>query len=142
MHACILLYVCMLGSKHVVCTAIPIIIEGRFQVFQRFSSSKLVLKTVESCFVALNYYGNGSMWRHVCVCLCVCFACKSIYACILICIHTHTHACIHTYKQTTASIPLPQGKFTPIHTHTYIHTYIHTTASILRHTARQSKFSC
>ncbi len=41
-------------------TAIPIIIEGSFQVFQRFSSSKLVLKTVESCFVALNYYGNGS----------------------------------------------------------------------------------
>ncbi len=33
---------------------------GQFQVFQRFSSSKLVLKTVESCFVALNYYGNGS----------------------------------------------------------------------------------
>jgi hypothetical protein len=41
-------------------TAIPIIIEGWFQVFQRFSSSKLVLQTVESCFVALNYYGNGS----------------------------------------------------------------------------------
>jgi hypothetical protein len=41
-------------------TAIPIIIEGRFQVFQRFSTSKLVLKAVESCFVALNYYGNGS----------------------------------------------------------------------------------
>jgi hypothetical protein len=41
-------------------TAIPIIFEGRFQVFQRFSSNKLVLKTVESCFVALNYYGNGS----------------------------------------------------------------------------------
>jgi hypothetical protein len=35
------------------------IIEGQFQAFQRFSSSKLVLKTVESCFVALNY-GNGS----------------------------------------------------------------------------------
>ncbi len=42
-------------------TAIPIIIEGLFQVFQRFASSKLVLKTVESCFVTLNYYGNGSM---------------------------------------------------------------------------------
>jgi hypothetical protein len=42
-------------------TAIPIIIEGQFQVFQLFSSSKLVLKTVESCFVALNYYGNGSI---------------------------------------------------------------------------------
>jgi hypothetical protein len=42
-------------------TAIPILIEGLFQVFQRFSSSKLVPKTAESCFVALNYYGIGSM---------------------------------------------------------------------------------
>jgi hypothetical protein len=41
-------------------TAILIIIEGQLQVFQRFSSSKLVLKTVESCFMALNYCGNGS----------------------------------------------------------------------------------
>jgi hypothetical protein len=38
-----------------------IIIEGRFQVCQRFSSSKLVLKAVESCFVALNYCGNGTI---------------------------------------------------------------------------------
>jgi hypothetical protein len=36
------------------------IIEGQFQAFQRFSSSKLVLKTVESCFAAPNYYENGS----------------------------------------------------------------------------------
>ncbi len=34
--------------------------EGRFQVFQKFTSSKLVLKTVGSCFVALNYYEDGS----------------------------------------------------------------------------------
>ncbi len=54
----------MLG---VLVTAIPIIIEGRFQLFQRFSSSKLVPKTVESCFVALNYYGNGSMVDRVCL---------------------------------------------------------------------------
>jgi len=40
--------------------AIPIIIEGLLQVVQRFSSSKLVLKTVESCFMALNYHENGS----------------------------------------------------------------------------------
>jgi hypothetical protein len=46
-------------------TAITIMIEGRFQVFQQFSSSKLVLKTVESCFAALNYYGNGSRTEHV-----------------------------------------------------------------------------
>ncbi len=58
-------------------TAMPIIIEGRFQVFQQFSSSKLVLKTVESCFVALNYYGNGSTFVYECVC-------------------THIHACIGT----------------------------------------------
>ncbi len=51
-------------------TAIPIIIEGRFQNFQRFSSGNLVLITVESCFVALNHYGNGStMYRSVCVCM-------------------------------------------------------------------------
>ncbi len=43
-----------------VSTAIPIIIEGQFQVFKRFSSSNLVLKTVESCFAALNYYEIGS----------------------------------------------------------------------------------
>jgi hypothetical protein len=41
-------------------TAILIIIEGRFQMFQRFSGSKLVLKTVESRFAALKYYENGS----------------------------------------------------------------------------------
>jgi hypothetical protein len=37
-----------------------IIIEGQFQIFQRFSSSKLVLKTAQSRFAALNYYENGS----------------------------------------------------------------------------------
>jgi hypothetical protein len=41
-------------------TVTPIIFEGQFQVVQRFSSSKLVLKAVETCFVALNYYGDGS----------------------------------------------------------------------------------
>ncbi len=57
-------------------TALPIIFEGQFQVFQRFSSSKLVRKAVESCFVALNYYGNGSklLLGIVCV-LCMCMKC-------------------------------------------------------------------
>jgi hypothetical protein len=36
------------------------IIEDRFHVFQRFSSSKLVLETVGRRFAALNYYENGS----------------------------------------------------------------------------------
>jgi hypothetical protein len=44
-----------------ICTAILMIIEGHFQGSQRISNSKLVLKTVGSCFVALNYYENGSM---------------------------------------------------------------------------------
>jgi hypothetical protein len=39
--------------------AILIICGSQFQVFQRFSSTSLVLKTVESCFVALNHYENG-----------------------------------------------------------------------------------
>ncbi len=41
-------------------TANPIIIEGQLQDLQRFSSSKLVLKSVPSSFMALNYYGTGS----------------------------------------------------------------------------------
>jgi hypothetical protein len=41
-----------------------ITIEGQFQVFQRVSSSKVVLKTVESCFLALKYYEDGSMYDH------------------------------------------------------------------------------
>ena len=48
-------------EKLVYGTAILIIIEGQFQAFQGFSSSKPVLKTVESCFMALIYYENGSM---------------------------------------------------------------------------------
>ncbi len=44
-----------LGVLH---TAILIITDGQLHAFQRFSSSELVLKTVESCFVALNYYEN------------------------------------------------------------------------------------
>ncbi len=55
-HACN--YICLVQDLN--CTAILIILEGLFQVFQRFSSSKLVRKAVENCFVALNYYENGS----------------------------------------------------------------------------------
>jgi hypothetical protein len=47
-------------------TAILIKIEGRFHAFQRFSSSKLVLKAVESCFMALTYYGNDSIDVFIC----------------------------------------------------------------------------
>jgi hypothetical protein len=44
-------------------THVNIMIEGRVQVFQLFfRSTDLVLKTVESCFVALNnYFGIGSI---------------------------------------------------------------------------------
>jgi hypothetical protein len=40
--------------------AILTIIEGQFQVFQRFSSSILVLKSVKGRFAALCYCENGS----------------------------------------------------------------------------------
>jgi hypothetical protein len=97
MYMCLFIYMFMfvLLASHTVCTAIPIIIEGRFQVFQRFSSSKLVLKTVESCFMALNCYGNGSMSvfvagiaRRVNVHLCLCmYECMFVYA--LLASHTY-----------------------------------------------------
>jgi hypothetical protein len=77
-------------------TAISTIFEGRFQVFQRFSRSKLVLKTVKSRFVALNYYGNGSMEHHyllageytIPVCVRAC-ECVSMYVCIYVLIHIY-----------------------------------------------------
>jgi hypothetical protein len=53
-------------------TAILIISEGQFQVLQRFSSSKLVLKTVETCFTTFNYYENGSTFMIFCVFECMC----------------------------------------------------------------------
>jgi hypothetical protein len=46
--------------KYYADTAILIIIEGQLYVFQRFSSSELVLKSVENRFMTLNYYENGS----------------------------------------------------------------------------------
>jgi hypothetical protein len=55
------------GSSWTSVAAILTIIEGQFQVFQRFSGSKLALRTVESRHEALNYYENGSLhnlWSH------------------------------------------------------------------------------
>ena len=54
-------------------------IEGQFLVFQRFSSSKLVLRAVASRFTALNYIIYYIMERqlikigtmHVCVYVCM-----------------------------------------------------------------------
>jgi hypothetical protein len=91
-------------------TAIPIIIEGRFQVFQRFSSSKLVLKTVESCFAALNYYGNGSTRRTGRLVVCISMFCiedksvaphrclkrKYVYMYVCLCVCMYAHACAYS----------------------------------------------
>jgi hypothetical protein len=41
------------------------IIEGQSQAFQRFSSSKLVLNVVESCFEPLNHCENGSTTHRI-----------------------------------------------------------------------------
>ncbi len=43
-------------------TMFCIIIDGQFRVFQRFSSRKPVLKSVETCFVTLNYCAKG-VWK-------------------------------------------------------------------------------
>ena len=74
-------------------TAILRIIGGRFQVFQRFPSSKLVLKTVESCFVALNYHGNGSIYVYSRTCILT--YTQHVYTHTYSC--TYTFTCIHTY---------------------------------------------
>ncbi len=104
-------------------TAILIIFEGQFQAFQRFPSTKLVLKTVESRFAALNYYENGSTWtkrqRHVIL--------------IRTYIHTYIHTWLHTYVHTSMhTIPkcvlentvLYMGTNMYIHTWVYVHVYM------------------
>jgi hypothetical protein len=65
---CIYMYIHVFTCIHILLSegataAILTIIEGLLQVFKRFSSSKLVLTAVEGCFVALNYYENGSSRR-------------------------------------------------------------------------------
>jgi hypothetical protein len=95
-------------------TAIPIIIEGRFQAFQRFSSSKLVLKTVESCFMALNYYGNGSTFTYL------------------------VDTCTYTYIHMQVAVEINSyGEFTHMHCaqiNTYTHTYVYIYIYIYKHT--------
>jgi len=51
---------CVANASLVESGALLIIFEGQMQVFQRFCSSKLVLKTIGSHYAALNYYENGS----------------------------------------------------------------------------------
>ncbi len=71
MHAC--MHLCMYVYVHVYValnyfangrTAILIIIEGQFQIFQRFSSTKLVLRAVKTCYVALNCFAYGRTMRN------------------------------------------------------------------------------
>jgi hypothetical protein len=107
------------------CTAILIIIEGQLQVFQRFSSSKLVLKTVESCFMALNHYGNGS--KTWCQSTVLDSEVSNLYTCILFAyIHYYTYI-IHTYVVIYTYVKI-HHIFIMIHTLWYIHMlwYIHT----------------
>jgi hypothetical protein len=117
-------------------TAILIIIE----VSQRFSSSNLVLKTVESCSMALNYYENGSISGNICALTLsrthtyqVTVGQKSssghkflmldpphtlhktrmhTHVLMIYSAHAHTHTRIHTHTQDT-------------HTHTHTHILCH-----------------
>ncbi len=87
-----------------VCTAISMRIDGRFQIFQRFSRSELVLQTVESRVEDLNYYENGSICMYVClymwssyhylISLTLRMQRKFMYVYIYIYIHMHMYVCI------------------------------------------------
>ncbi len=96
---------------------ILIIIEGQFQAFQRLSSSKLLLQTVESCFAALNSYKNGSsdklesametaesllVFFFVHVCMYIFSARSHMIQCVCVCMcmfsaHHHRWKCVYVY---------------------------------------------
>jgi hypothetical protein len=106
-------------------TAILIIFEGQFQVFQRFSSSKLVLKTVKNCFVALKCYENGSIK----------------YPCMQTLKFTHTCRCTHTNSVHKIYIIYVRTSIFPYRrTHSshynmlYVHTYTHVFVCASAHT--------
>ncbi len=82
-------------------TAIPIIIEGRFQVFQRFSSSKLVL---ENMWILVKIHSFLKLCMYACVCVFVCVrACKYVpvyvhvricSVCVCACMCMYVHVCV------------------------------------------------
>jgi hypothetical protein len=74
--------------------AVLIIIDRQFQAFQRFFSSKLVLKTVESRSDTLSYYEDGSI-AHL-------FTYSIIYTYIYKNMHIYTY--IHTYRYITSAV--------------------------------------
>ncbi len=85
----------MLSLKVSIClfinTAILIIIEGRFQAFQRISRSKLVLQTVGSRFAALNYHENGGMFVYQHTIVADSFFLFLIFFMLLVIIHIYYH---------------------------------------------------
>jgi hypothetical protein len=107
-------------------TAIRIMIEGRFQVFQRFSSSNWYQKPLKAVSwpssIMRMAVGAGTVAKrsvegnklYSCICVCVYIyiytnkklSCGYHQACPL-CMHTYAHTYIHTY------------------THAYMHTYTH-----------------
>jgi hypothetical protein len=64
------------------------IVEGQFPAFQRFSSSKLVLKpkTVESRFLDLGCFANGSTHCHYTVSIIFCFEFFFVFSLMEICV--------------------------------------------------------
>jgi hypothetical protein len=107
-------------------TAIVTIIEGQFEVFQRFSSSKLVLKTVG---VKLRFFAQLA-WV---TCVYMCAVCTVWLRCILVhvvTLHTYIHIHIYTYIYIYIYIYIYGDAdlvgTTYIHTYTCVHAYIHT----------------
>jgi hypothetical protein len=102
MYVCMCIYMCLHVGTHtyIQTTAIPIIIEGQFQAFQRFSSSKLVLKAVENRSAALSYYGIGSsrveaanlisIWEPACMYVCM-YVYMSVYLYMVACRNTYIY---------------------------------------------------
>ncbi len=107
------MYVCMYICVCISPTAILIIIEGQFQVFQRFFRRKLVLRTVESCLVALNHYENGSR--------------RNTYTYIHIYIHTYIPFFLHTYLYICVKICVnyyENGSRVKVCVHLYMHIHM------------------
>jgi hypothetical protein len=127
--------VCVCACVCVYIYGILIIIQGQFQVFQRFLGSTRVSKTVESCFAALKYYEKGS------TCVCICFSVSITSFCLIcskyVCMHAAqhcAHVCMHACVYVCMYVCMYQlspwltkvSTYIDTYIDTYIHTYIHT----------------
>jgi len=127
---CIFIYICICGNMHICTHAVICVNVCRFQeaCLLLYLNGKF---TVFLCAVSVRFvcfvwgWGAGLGWGRALVCMCVSawYACMHTYTHARI--HTHMHTCtsyIHNSRENTTCIPASLHSYT--HNIVYLHTYM------------------